>query len=147
MRTISQDQLEYAKDKYLNEENTLTNIAKELKLATATLSKILKSHNVPVGRKKAKERKRVFNYEVYIKRVFNLSIEEYQDIYKAQNGQCAICELNFLSLDRRPDIDHCHTTGKVRGLLCSFCNTAIGLLKDGPDLSIKAATYLLAHKK
>jgi hypothetical protein len=39
-------------------------------------------------------------------------------------------------------IDHCHKTGKVRGVLCSECNSAIGKLKDDPDLLRKAIVYL-----
>ncbi len=39
-------------------------------------------------------------------------------------------------------IDHCHSTGAIRGLLCSNCNTAIGLLSDNPEIIRKAADYL-----
>jgi hypothetical protein len=50
--------------------------------------------------------------------------------------------LTRLVLKKRLAIYHCHTTGKVRGLLCVNCNLAIGLLKDNPDLLNKAASYL-----
>lgn len=43
-------------------------------------------------------------------------------------------------------IDHCHATGKVRGLLCARCNTALGLMRDSPDLLMDAATYLLSFR-
>jgi hypothetical protein len=57
-----------------------------------------------------------------------------------QSGVCAICGGG--NGDRRLAIDHDHMTGRVRGLLCSACNRAIGLLRDSPDRFTKAATYL-----
>lgn len=54
------------------------------------------------------------------------------------DGKCAICE----QPNSKPYIDHCHATGKVRGVLCPSCNTAIGLLKDDPDLIGRAINYL-----
>jgi hypothetical protein len=52
---------------------------------------------------------------------------------------CAICCEPF---ERTPHVDHCHKTGSFRGLLCTRCNTAIGLLRDSPDLARAAARYL-----
>lgn len=60
-----------------------------------------------------------------------------------QGGVCAICggkDKNF-----RLAVDHCHQTGKIRGLLCSACNKAIGGFKDSPMLLIKAMRYLHKH--
>lgn len=63
---------------------------------------------------------------------------------EAQGGVCAIC--------RRPSdpaplhVDHDHRTGAIRGLLCSPCNTAIGLLGDDPDRMMAAAAYLREHR-
>jgi hypothetical protein len=56
-----------------------------------------------------------------------------------QNNQCAICKEKFA---KTPHVDHCHTTGKVRGLLCWQCNIGIGLLKDNIEVCLAAADYL-----
>lgn len=75
-----------------------------------------------------------------LRRDFGISTVEYEHILLKQSGLCAIC--------RRPDdkrrlsVDHCHTTGKVRGLLCLRCNRGIGLFRDDPDRLISAAMYL-----
>lgn len=74
------------------------------------------------------------------KHKYGLSDSEFKAMLKAQSGKCAVC--------RRPQggkmiaVDHCHKTGKVRGLLCSNCNMGIGLLQDSPKLLRKAAKYL-----
>lgn len=86
-----------------------------------------------------------------IKRRYGITIEEYWDMHEAQSGGCAICgsetsqnkrASNFLPLF----IDHCHETGQVRGLLCSKCNHALGLMNDNPDLLEQAAQYLLLSR-
>lgn len=78
----------------------------------------------------------------YLKKKFNLTVEEYQDLYIAQSGVCLICKVDFLTLPKRPAIDHCHNTGKIRGLLCANCNAGIGFLKDDPKILREAAKYL-----
>lgn len=69
----------------------------------------------------------------------------YDELYKAQRGCCAICsepEEKFSWLC----IDHDHTTGRIRGLLCPNCNRGIGLLKDSAELLQKAQHYLESAK-
>lgn len=79
-----------------------------------------------------------------LKNKYGLSLEGYEQLFEKQNGLCAICgkreEQNKLLA-----VDHCHETGKVRGLLCSMCNTAIGKLNDDPKLLLKAVDYLTAQ--
>lgn len=62
-----------------------------------------------------------------------------------QDGRCAICKGDKPSLrgSRAWSIDHCHTTGRVRGLLCNECNVALGLFRDNVDSLLAAADYLL----
>ena len=79
----------------------------------------------------------------HIKRVYGLSKEQFYEMMKNQNDCCAICfarkeEQHYKTLS----IDHCHKTGKVRGLLCSNCNTALGLFKDNKDSIQRAIQYL-----
>lgn len=65
----------------------------------------------------------------------------------SQNNQCKICArpIEFLQTkyDREACIDHDHSTGKVRGILCHWCNTGIGYFQDSPDLLEKSIAYLL----
>lgn len=78
-------------------------------------------------------------------RKYGISYAEYGVFLALQKGGCAICSTPFEEALRGVlFVDHCHTTGRVRGLLCQNCNTAIGLLKDSPLLCTKAAEYLLS---
>jgi len=59
----------------------------------------------------------------------------------AQSNKCAVCEDHFTD-SRKRHVDHCHSTGVVRGLLCSLCNVGIGHFRDKPELLLKAVAYL-----
>jgi len=83
----------------------------------------------------------------HYKRKYGLTFADYGVILASQNSQCAICSVYFSEAQRGVlFVDHCHTTGMIRGLLCQNCNTAIGLLKDSPLLCTKAAEYLLTSQ-
>lgn len=71
---------------------------------------------------------------------YGIDLEEYDRMLKAQNGVCAICSKTCKS-GKSLAVDHCHETGKVRGLLCGKCNTGIGLLEN-EERMIKAIEYL-----
>ena len=78
-----------------------------------------------------------------LKRNFNITPEEYDTMLAKQDGVCAICKQTETS--KRTTflaVDHCHTTGTIRGLLCNNCNRGIGLLKDSPELLQAAKDYL-----
>lgn len=80
------------------------------------------------------------------KRMYGISLDEYNEILHKQKGRCKICSSHHTELKGRRQhlvVDHCHTTGKVRGLLCDTCNRAIGMLKDCPDIILKAHEYLI----
>lgn len=69
-----------------------------------------------------------------------MTIEDYETMYEAQAGMCAICGLP--PSEKRLSIDHCHDTKEVRGLLCTRCNSGIGFLQHEGSLLRKAAAYL-----
>lgn len=85
-------------------------------------------------------------WKSFIQRTYGITAEEYYDMLAAQDNKCAICESEEVNNSRVTSnklfIDHCHDTGKVRGLLCSKCNHSIGLLNDDVDLLRKAIDYL-----
>lgn len=77
---------------------------------------------------------------------YGLTTIQVEDMIAAQGGRCAICDRGEPRVVREfPVIDHCHVTGRVRGILCSSCNGALGLLRDSPYLCERAIAYLRAH--
>ncbi len=79
-----------------------------------------------------------------LKRLFNMSLEEYDQKAQKQENVCAICKGNCKS-GKRLAVDHDHKTGKIRDLLCGNCNGGLGKFQDDPELLIKAAEYLRKH--
>lgn len=84
--------------------------------------------------------------EAYYKRVYGLTLKDYLDLAEAQNFTCAICNEDNFAMGMHHSgalvVDHDHSTGAVRGLLCHNCNRALGLLKDNKDSILRAASYL-----
>lgn len=78
-----------------------------------------------------------------IKHKYKISLSDYEDLISKQGNSCAICKTHQDSLYRRLSIDHCHKTGKVRGLLCDRCNKSIGAFNDDVQLLDSAINYLL----
>ena len=72
---------------------------------------------------------------------YGITREAYDALYKAQDGKCAICKQEC-SRGRELSVDHCHATGRVRGLLCATCNIALGLMEDNTALLNAAIEYL-----
>jgi hypothetical protein len=84
-------------------------------------------------------------YEKSIIRKFDLNSQEYNKMLEDQEYSCKICNTHIDKLSKNLAVDHCHITGKVRGLLCSKCNTGIGMLKDDIKLLEKALQYLKSN--
>jgi hypothetical protein len=79
----------------------------------------------------------------HLKRIFNITLEEYNALSIKQNHKCAICkEEEIYYRNKVLCVDHDHTTGKIRGLLCNRCNRSIGLLKDSIEILENAIKYL-----
>lgn len=79
-----------------------------------------------------------------LKKKYGIGIKEYEELLAAQNNKCAICgsETAKISWSPRLHVDHCHETGRIRGLLCQACNTVLGKMNESPSLLRKAAAYL-----
>lgn len=83
------------------------------------------------------------NLRYSLKYNFNMSLEEYDILLKAQNYKCAICKTAKSGGNgKRLHVDHCHKTGQVRGLLCNNCNTSLGGFKDNAQYLKNAIEYL-----
>lgn len=83
-----------------------------------------------------------------LKKKYGISLETYNELKESQQHVCAICGLPETAIDYRTKkirdlaVDHNHDTGEIRGLLCTRCNTAIGLLQDDVVLLANAISYL-----
>lgn len=79
-------------------------------------------------------------------RNYGLTSEEYKELQSKQDGKCDICKVEMTTEGgTRECVDHCHTTGKVRGLLCGRCNSGIGFLMDDIENLNAAIVYLEKH--
>jgi hypothetical protein len=80
-----------------------------------------------------------------LKTTYGISMDEYAGMFEAQDGRCKICNTKF-NMTRfsgaSAAVDHCHTTGAVRGLLCNSCNRGVGYFRDNPEFLRAAAKYL-----
>ena len=84
-----------------------------------------------------------------LKSLYGITVEDYDRMLAEQRGGCAICgsaDAKHRKYTRAKvaafSVDHDHTTGKVRGLLCSSCNRALGLINDNPDVAARMVSYL-----
>lgn len=73
-----------------------------------------------------------------LKSKFGLSVADYNRMVKEQDGLCKICR----QPSSRLVVDHCHETGRVRGLLCAPCNSFLGRINDSPEALLKVIEYL-----
>lgn len=72
---------------------------------------------------------------------YKITMDEFEDLLNKQEGKCKICS-KLLENSDKPNVDHCHKTNKIRGLLCVNCNKGIGHLFDDVELLQKAIDYL-----
>ena len=100
---------------------------------------------------RAKNKKRMILYRIdhkeegkkyNLKRKYNITEKQWDELYNKQNGCCAICKKPESELKKILGVDHNHKTGKVRGLLCDNCNKGLGCFKDDKDIINNASNYL-----
>lgn len=91
---------------------------------------------------KNKEASKQYSTKYNRKKRYGVDDSEYQRLLAKQNGLCAICAK---TCSRQLALDHDHTTGNIRGLLCNSCNRGLGYFKDNHILLNNAKNYLLAH--
>jgi hypothetical protein len=84
-----------------------------------------------------------FRRERMLRTTYGISIEEYDELLRSQDGGCAGCLAKPTT--KRLAVDHCHTTGKVRGLLCTACNLSLGHLKEDLATIQRLMEYLKNH--
>ena len=78
----------------------------------------------------------------HLKRVYNITLKEYNEMFVNQSGCCAICGRHQSELKQALGVDHSHKTRKIRGLLCRACNISLGGFRDNTEILYKAINYL-----
>jgi hypothetical protein len=82
---------------------------------------------------------------------YGIELDEFVGMYEDQGGKCAICRIDvdlYAPEDRKANVahvDHCHTTGKIRALLCHQCNVGIGAFKEDAKVLQNAIQYIKDH--
>ena len=98
-----------------------------------------------IAESQSPERKR----ELHLRRKYDISLEEYDQMVELQGDKCALCPATKPGGKHNNAnwcVDHDHVTGKVRELLCNDCNMVLGIIKDSPEHLGRMITYILKHK-
>lgn len=103
--------------------------------------KICETKRIEEWRKNNPEKFKLAQRRNNLKRNYGITVEQYEEMYKKQNGLCAVCG-NEEVQRQVLSVDHDHNTNKVRGLLCHKCNRALGLLQDDVSIIKKMLGYL-----
>lgn len=120
-----------ARAKVKNARSDQRSVRKLYKQTEASKKANLKYRRKPETKAKVKSR--------YLMNRYGIDSAQYQEMFKAQEGKCAIC---LKVTTGTMHVDHCHRTKKVRGLLCGSCNMALGLFDDSQQSLQKAIDYL-----
>ena len=91
------------------------------------------ARRTPEGQRKGRDRD--------LRRHYGIGLVDLERMVRAQGGRCAICSDEFQS-DKHTHVDHCHSTGVIRGILCVTCNLMLGHAKDDQQRLLAAAQYL-----
>jgi len=95
-----------------------------------------------VNKKEIIKRRKPKLRDEQLKYVYGITRNEYNTMYKNQKAKCGICKLHEKHFTRILCVDHCHITGKIRGLLCHKCNAALGAFRDNIDILKNAIKWL-----
>ena len=104
--------------------------------------------NIAAYKYNATEKGKLAARRSFLKYTYGISIEEYNILLLLQGGKCAICGVESYEAPKNVlYVDHNHDTGEIRGLLCSNCNTALGLLKENRSNINSLLLYLDKNEK
>lgn len=111
-------------------------------------AKKLREYHEQKGQRKKRPKAVSYKYQL---KTYGVTKEWFLHQFLTQKGECEICKEPlrnpFSDIQEGKDlaVDHCHTTGKVRGILCRSCNVSLGLLKENVETINRAARYLETH--
>lgn len=98
-------------------------------------------------KEKNKDKVQITQKKWFLKKLYGLTLDQYNEMFNSQCGACSICGKHQSLLEKSLSVDHDHNSGKIRSLLCSNCNTAIGLLDEDVGLLKKVVDYLNKHRE
>lgn len=146
----------YKRKHYLDNQNKYRELnriwVKNNKEKVSKYKKEYRDKNKELLKQKQKEYK-IKNYRIIkiknkiynLKKNYNLSLEEFNKMIKLQKNKCIICKRDQKNLKKPLNVDHNHKTGKIRDLLCSRCNFAVGFYENFDMTLVKK--YLDKHKR
>ena len=124
-------------------------VTKEKKKEYATREYLKNRERYLKNSKKTYEENKEKYRDLAYQKKFGITLEDYDTLFELQKGVCKLCNCPETKVNRKSTglikrlaVDHCHTTGKVRGLLCQDCNVGIGSFKDNVEVLQKAIDYL-----
>ena len=99
---------------------------------------------------KSDDWRKLIGQKHHLRTRYNLTPDQYNEIAKSQNYKCAICGIDVTENIRAGkqialSVDHNHTTGAIRELLCMKCNYGLGYFRDNADILAKASEYIVKH--
>lgn len=95
-----------------------------------------------IQQQKESDPNKIYNIRKHLKNSYGLTIEDYDNMYNEQQGCCLICKIHQSEINKKFHVDHCHSTDKIRGLLCPDCNHLLGFAKDNTEILKNAIDYL-----
>jgi len=78
---------------------------------------------------------------VNLKKTYGITLDQFNDLFRWQDSKCAVCRAESTT-GKNWHVDHCHSTGHIRGILCHNCNLMIGHARDNPETLLAAVEYL-----
>lgn len=132
----------HAREYYWKHKQRVSDRSKQKRLANLAAER---------AKDRARYRRDIEKRRVYhLRKNYGITMDEFLQLLQAQDHKCAVCGTAITQNSnggqnkrvRNLDVDHCHDTGKVRGILCSQCNKGIGCFKDDPERLRSAAAYL-----
>lgn len=126
------------------EEKPLSDFNKNKSRKDGYQSSCKKCHSKMMLEYKENGFKKKSDRKVDLKRRYGISEKEYNQMYKLQNGKCALCDSGNIGRKGAVHfcVDHNHKTGEVRGLLCHNCNVVLGKIKDSKNWLQRALKYI-----
>jgi hypothetical protein len=133
-----EEKSEYSKQYYINHKEHLKRLSKEYK-ANNNEKRLIKQRKYY---SENKEEQIKLQLQRLLKLRYNITPEDYKELFDIQEGKCAICGTHQNDLKQNLCVDHNHKTGAIRGLLCGKCNRGIGNLNDNIITLENAINYL-----